>query len=222
MLQGKRLALFDMDGVLYNSMPYHAKAWKKSMEAFGVSMSEEEAFAYEGMRGVETIKIVAGREWKRDVTEEEAAKMYARKSEEYAKFPKAEMIEGVKELQQTLVDMGLKVGVVTGSGQFSLIDRIRKDFEGLVSPDIIVTANDVKQGKPAPDPYIMGMKKGGCTPEETIVIENAPLGVKAGKAAGCLTFAINTGPLDDNILKEAGADIVVKTMRAAIDIIKHK
>lgn len=215
MLKGKRLALFDMDGVLYNSMPYHAIAWKKCMKAYGIDMTEHEAFLYEGMRGVETIKIVAGRQWKREISDEEAQMMYRKKSEEYAKFPTAELIDGVKDLQKFLVEMGIKVGIVTGSGQFSLINRILNDFKGLVSPDIIVTANDVNHGKPEPDPYIKGMEKGGCTPQETVVIENAPLGVKAGKAAGCFTIAVNTGPLDDAILKDAGADVVCKNMYQA-------
>lgn len=215
MLKGKRLALFDMDGVLYNSMPYHAIAWKKCMKAYGIDMTEHEAFLYEGMRGVETIKIVAGRQWKREISDEEAQMMYQKKSEEYAKFPTAELIDGVKDLQKFLVEMGIKVGIVTGSGQFSLINRILNDFKGLVSPDIIVTANDVNHGKPEPDPYIKGMEKGGCTPQETIVIENAPLGVQAGKAAGCFTIAVNTGPLDDAILKDAGADVVCKDMYQA-------
>lgn len=204
-----------MDGVLYNSMPYHAIAWKKSMEAYGIDMTEQEAYMYEGMRGVETIKIVAGRQWKRDIPDEEAQQMYRKKSEEYAKFPTASLIEGVKEFQQFLVEMGLKVGIVTGSGQMSLINRILHDFEGLVSPDIIVTANDVSHGKPLPDPYIKGMEKGGFSPEETIVIENAPLGVQAGKAAGCFVIAVNTGPLSDEILKDSGADIVCSDMTQA-------
>ena len=48
--------LFDMDGVLYNSMPNHAYSWHHSMKAFGIGMSEADAYAHEGMRGVESIK----------------------------------------------------------------------------------------------------------------------------------------------------------------------
>ena len=62
-----RAALFDMDGVLYDSMANHAKAWHDSMASYGVPMSVEEAYAFEGMRGFETIKIVAGRYNRRGV-----------------------------------------------------------------------------------------------------------------------------------------------------------
>ena len=61
-----RAALFDMDGVLYDSMANHAKAWHDSMASYGIPMSVEEAYAFEGMRGFETIKIVAGRYWGRE------------------------------------------------------------------------------------------------------------------------------------------------------------
>ncbi len=78
----------------------------------------------------------------------------------------------------------------------------------------MVTAYDVKFGKPHPEPYWMGLKKGKLKPEEAIVIENAPLGIESGKAAGIYTIAVNTGPLPDKILWEAGADALYPNMHA--------
>ena len=164
------------------------------------------------MRGFETIKIVAGRYWGREITDEESVEMYRVKSEHYAACPTAPMIPGVHRLQETMHELGLRIGVVTGSGQHSLLERILHDFAGLVSPDIMVTALNIKRGKPAPDPYLRGMEKAGTEPWQTIVVENAPLGVRAAVAAGCLTVAVNTGPLPDNVLADEGADIVVHTM----------
>ena len=79
----------------------------------------------------------------------------------------------------------------------------------------MVTGNDcpIGKGKPHPYPYLKGLEKAGnIRPEEAIVIENAPLGVKAAKAAGIFTVAVNTGPLDPQVLKDAGADIVLGSM----------
>jgi beta-phosphoglucomutase-like phosphatase (HAD superfamily) len=76
----------------------------------------------------------------------------------------------------------------------------------------MVTGFDVKLGKPYPEPYLKGLQKAGIKPEEGIVVENAPLGVEAAHAAGIFTIAANTGPLDDAILKNAGADIVLPGM----------
>ena len=57
-----RAALFDMDGVIYDSMRYHAIAWNRTMTACGIPMSEEDCYAHEGMRGLETIKKLHGKD----------------------------------------------------------------------------------------------------------------------------------------------------------------
>lgn len=207
-----KVALFDMDGVLYDSMRNHAKAWHESMASYGIEMPEWEAYAYEGMKGVETIKIVAGRQWGREIGNEEATNMYKVKSDYFAACPKAEMIPGVHQLQEYMKMSGLQIGIVTGSGQPSLLERILNDFGGLVSPEIMVTALNIKNGKPAPDPYLKGMEMAKTKPWQTIVVENAPLGVRACVTAGAFTVAVNTGPLDDDVLAKEGADVVFHTM----------
>ena len=58
-----KAVLFDMDGVIYNSMPNHAYSWHKAMASFDINMTPEEAYLYEGMRGVETIKLKARQQW---------------------------------------------------------------------------------------------------------------------------------------------------------------
>lgn len=209
-----KAVLFDMDGVLYDSMPNHAKAWHQCMESRELEMSENDAYLYEGMRGVETIRLIAERQWHRNVSDEEAAEIYRQKSAIYSAFPPAPMIDGIHDLQEAIRQQGWKIGVVTGSGQTSLLNRILQDFEGLVFPDILVSAKDVSRGKPCPDPYIKGMEKAGAQPWETMVVENAPLGVKAAVAARCLTVAVNTGPLPDSVLADAGADLILPSMTA--------
>ena len=216
-----KTVLFDMDGVLYNSMPNHAKAWKQCMAKHHITMSEEEAYQYEGMRGVETIKIIAGEQWGREVSEDEAKEIYKDKSTIYSNFAPAPMIEGVYKLQQYIAERGWTIGVVTGSGQQSLLDRIQKDFLGLVKPNIMVSAKDVNHGKPCPDPYIKGMKKANVEPWQTIVVENAPLGVRAAVAAQCFTVAVNTGPLNDDVLANEGADIVLPSMTALKEFLQR-
>lgn len=78
----------------------------------------------------------------------------------------------------------------------------------------MVTAFDVKYGKPHPEPYLMALKKGGLNADEAVVIENAPLGVEAGHKAGIFTIAVNTGPLDGQVLLDAGADLLFPSMQA--------
>lgn len=214
-----KAVLFDMDGVLYDSMPNHAKAWHQCMKSKGLEMSENEAYLYEGMRGVETIKLIAERQWNRPVSNAEAAEIYRQKSAIYSAYKPAPMIEGVHALQEAIAQRGWHIGVVTGSGQQSLLNRILYDFQGLVSADILVSAKDVEHGKPCPDPYIAGMQKAHVSPWETIVVENAPLGVKAAVAAQCFTIAVNTGPLPDSVLINAKADLIVPSMKVLKDMI---
>ena len=73
----------------------------------------------------------------------------------------------------------------------------------------MVTAFDVTQGKPFPEPYLKALKKSGVQPWEAIVVENAPLGVKSASDAGLFTVAVNTGPLHSSVLANEGANIVL-------------
>ena len=122
---------------------------------------------------------------------------------------------GILSLMEQIHAAGITIGVVTGSGQRPLINRILRDFGKFVSIDNITTAYDVKRGKPNPDPYLMGLQKAGnLQPSEAMVVENAPLGVRAGVAAGIYTIAVNTGPLPDQVLLDSGANILFSDMPA--------
>ena len=107
--------------------------------------------------------------------------------------------------------------VVTGSGQHSLLDRLSHNFPGMFRRELMVTAFDVKYGKPHPEPYLMALQKGGLAPNEAIVVENAPMGVQAGAAAGIFTVAVNTGPIDGQILLDAGANVLFPSMQDFCD-----
>ncbi|RGN50380.1 MULTISPECIES: HAD family hydrolase [unclassified Bacteroides] len=209
--------LFDMDGVLFDSMPYHADAWHKTMAHHGLNLSREEAYLHEGRTGASTINIVCKRERGYEASEDEIKTIYAEKSEEFNKNPEVQRMPGALEVLTKIKQDGLFSMVVTGSGQHSLINRLNTNFPGIFTPELMVTAFDVKYGKPNPEPYLMALKKGNLKANEAIVVENAPLGVEAGHAAGIFTVAVNTGPLDDKVLLAAGADLLFPSMQAFCD-----
>ena len=209
-----KAVLFDMDGVLFNSMPTHASSWHKVMERMGFGLSEQEAYMHEGRTGADTINIISRRERGCDATDEEIKAIYAAKSEEFNKCPPAERMPGAWEVLQKIKADGLIRMVVTGSGQVSLLERLNKNFPDIFQKELMVTAFDIKYGKPNPDPYLMALEKAGLQPNEAIVIENAPLGVQAGVAAGIFTIAVNTGPLPDQVLWDAGANLLFPSMPA--------
>lgn len=209
-----KAVLFDMDGVLFNSMPNHARSWHKVMERMGFGLSEQEAYMHEGRTGADTINIISRRERGHDATDEEIKAIYAAKSEEFNQCPPAERMPGAWEVLQKIKSDGLIRMVVTGSGQVSLLERLNKNFPDIFQKELMVTAFDIKFGKPNPDPYLMALAKAGLQPNEAIVIENAPLGVQAGVAAGIFTIAVNTGPLADQVLWDAGANLLFPSMPA--------
>lgn len=208
-----KAVLFDMDGVLYDSMPNHAIAWQQSMAQFGITMTADDAYATEGARGVDTIRKMVMLQQSREIDEAEAQRMYDVKSHIFHQLPEASIMPGILPLMQQIHDDGIQIGVVTGSGQKPLIKRILKDFGTFVDEAHITTAYDVRRGKPKPDPYLMGLRKAGnLMPYEAIVVENAPLGIQAGVAAKIFTIAVNTGPLSVQTLLDANADLLFPTM----------
>ena len=216
-----KCVLFDMDGVLYNSMPNHAVAWVRALKEFGISFTPQDSYATEGARGVDTIRFYAKRQLGKDLTEEQAQKIYDVKTQYFHELPTAEIFDGVKDLMRKIKAAGLQICVVTGSGQRPLFQRLVDDFGEFIDNDHIVTAYDVKRGKPNPDPYLMGLKKcGNVKPSEGIVIENAPLGIRAGVAAGCFTIAVNSGPLPDSELLAEHPNLLFKSIRELCDKIK--
>lgn len=208
-----KAVLFDMDGVLINSMPNHAVAWVKAMAECGLKMTSDDAYITEGQKGTDTIRQMARQQLGRELSQEEAQKMYDIKAHYFSLLPEAPVMPGIMTLMNKIKRSGMKIVVVTGSGQRPLIERLKGEFKGFVEDDKIITAYDVEHGKPAPDPYLMGLSKaGGLQPWEAIVVENAPLGVRAGVAAQIFTVAVNTGPLPDEALWQEGADLVMPDM----------
>lgn len=209
--------LFDMDGVLFDSMPNHSYAWSHAMTDFGLKMEPEEVYMNEGRTGKGTINILSNRYWGRDATDEEVERIYEAKSALFNTLPEAQPMPGTMELLNKVRARGLMRVIVTGSATHALLDRVNAAYPGIFSKELMVTAFDVKHGKPNPEPYLMGLKKAGISADEAIVVENAPLGVQAAHTAGIFTIAVNTGPLKDEVLKEAGADLVLPSMQYLAD-----
>ncbi|MDR1763507.1 MAG: HAD-IA family hydrolase [Dysgonamonadaceae bacterium] len=209
----KKAVLFDMDGVLYDSMPGHVRAWRDVMAEAGINSDLEDFYLLEGRTGSSTIDLMFNRQFGHGATDEEKKRIYARKTQRFQELKSYDRpMPGALETLEKVKNAGLMRVIVTGSGQRSLYDNLDAHFPGIFSRDLMVTAYDVKHGKPAPEPYLLGLKKANITAEEAIVVENAPLGVEAAKAAGIFTIGVNTGPLAPNVLTDAGADVVFDTM----------
>lgn len=213
-----KAVLFDMDGVLFDSMPRHAKAWLEVCRNHGLNISPQEAYLHEGRTGDDTIDIFARRFWGRPATAAEKREIYDEKCRIFnAYLAEAPQMPGARELLAKVRDEGLKIAVVTGSGQESLLSRLEHGYHGFFHRELVVSSHDTQRGKPFPDPYLKGLEKAGVAANEAVVVENAPLGVEAAARAGIFTIAVNTGPLPPQTLSDAGANLVFPSMRALAD-----
>ena len=203
--------LFDMDGVLFDSMPNHALSWHKVMKTHGLDLSWEEAYLHEGRTGSDTIQIACQKKGV-SMSDEEIKAIYDEKTAFFKTLSAPAQMAGSDELIKKVMNTGLIPMLVTGSGQVSLLDNLNVFFPGIFVKERMVTAFDVKKGKPNPEPYLKALDKGNLKPWETVVIENAPLGIEAAHKAGLFVIAINTGPLSDSILWEAGANLLYPSM----------
>ncbi len=207
-----KAVLFDMDGVLYDSMPFHACAWLETATRHHLVSTSEDFYLFEGRTGESTINELFQRTFHRDATQEEKEVIYKEKADLFNKYNDGKPMRGALEVLQHVKADKLQALVVTGSGQHSLIEKLNHDFPGYFDRNKMVTAFDVKFGKPHPEPYLMGLEKAGVKAHEAIVVENAPMGVEAAVAAGIFTIAVNTGPLPDNVLLEKGANLLYPDM----------
>jgi HAD superfamily hydrolase (TIGR01509 family) len=207
-----KAVLFDMDGVLYDSMPFHARAWHETAIRHNLLATPEDFYLFEGRTGDSTIDELFYRTFRHEAMPEEKDVIYQEKAALFNKYNDGRVMKGAPEVLEQVRAYGLETLIVTGSGQHSLIDKLNHTFPGVFERDKMITAFDVAYGKPHPEPYLMGLEKAGVTPREAIVIENAPMGIRAAVAAGIFTIAVNTGPLKDDILWNEGANLLYPDM----------
>jgi hypothetical protein len=214
-----KAVFFDQDGVLFNSMPYHAKSWEMAMNEHGLPFSAQDAYRNEGRTGA---AVIAEAFEEIGLTNKEelpalCERIYAAKSAHFNELTGGhlpELIPGIREVLAYLKSRGVQCWVVTGSGQRSLLDSLLTTFPDTFTG--IISAFDVQHGKPHPEPYLKAWGRCGFAKNECMVVENAPLGVRAGKAAELFTVAVNTGPLPDKLLWNEKADVVVPNMAALL------
>ena len=207
-----KAVLFDMDGVLYDSMRFHARGWNETAMNHHLQAVEEDFYMYEGRTGDSTINELFQRTFQRNATEKEKKEIYEEKAAFFNRYNDGKAMSGAADVLAAAKAAGLQTLVVTGSGQHSLINKLEHTYPGYFTREKMVTAFDVKYGKPHPEPYLMGLEKAGVKANEAFVVENAPMGVEAGVSAGIFTIAVNTGPLPDKVLLDAGADLLYPDM----------
>jgi len=181
--------LFDHDGVLVDSMPYHVQAWTEVMARHGIEIDPQEIFLQEGATTMEVAAELFHRH-RKPASPELVQQIVGEKRDAYLENNQTRLTEGVTDFVEYLQYNRYRLGIVTGSIRPQVESVLAADF--LERFDCLITAEDVEYGKPDPEPYIRGAQKLGCTPGSCVVIENAPLGISSAKAAGMGVIAITT------------------------------
>ena len=198
---------FDMDGVLFDSMPHHAIAWEEVMKEHDLPFTAYDCYLNEGRTGESVIREAMWKARKRDATPDEIKQISTEKSNRFNLLAQQAggtvVIDGVAEVLRYVQSTGSQIWVVTGSGMRSLLDNLNKALPPVFQRDRMITAFDVTHGKPDPEPYLKAWERSGLKKEQCFVIENAPLGIRAGKAAGLTVYAVNTGILTREDLAQA-------------------
>ena len=196
---------FDMDGVLFDSMPRHAIAWEEVMKLHGLPFTAYDCYINEGRTGESVIREAFQKALGRDATPEEVTTIYAEKSAYYHQLLQTTTptIPGIEDVLHFVKEKGAQIWVVTGSGMHTLLDSLNTVFPAIFQQDRMITAFDVTHGKPDPEPYLKAWERSGLPKEQCVVIENAPLGIRSGKAAGLTVYAVNTGILKREDLAQA-------------------
>lgn len=198
-----RAVLFDMDGVILDSMRFHVAAWRRAMEEFGLSVDENLLYLHEGAIEPDTaVRIFCDNGCTMD--EATFAAILARQMEIFStEFrPRVRPYPAAYSLVERLKREGWRLAVVTSSHSRVLQETLPPELAG--SMDSIVTGDRVERRKPHPDPYLAAMSSLGVGPAECVVVENAPAGIRAAKAAGAHCVAITT-TLPPDCLSEADA-----------------
>lgn len=198
--------IFDMDGVIVDSMPYHFIAWYEALKPFGIRVSCFEVYSKEGERWDKTLKELLRRQ-EIQPTRALLKKIFMRREKIFKKYFKRFIFKGVEKFLTCLKKKGYLLGLVTGTPSREVKKILPKKIVGLF--DAIIVGDKVKNGKPHPEPYLKAADTLKLRPAECVVIENAPLGIESAKRAGMFCVALTTS-LPGEYLKKA--DVVVDVL----------
>ncbi|WP_447871510.1 sugar phosphatase [Serratia fonticola] len=194
--------LFDLDGTLVDSLPAVERAWTQWAERHGISPQQVLDFIH-GKQAITSL-----RHFMPNATEAELQHEFT-----LLEQVEAEDTDGVCALPGALVllerikALGIPWAIVT-SGSVPVANA-RRLAGGVPLPEVFITSERVKQGKPHPDAYLLGAQGLGLAPQDCVVVEDAPAGILSGLAAGCQVIAVNA-PADAPKLNQV--DLILSSL----------
>ncbi|KAK2612437.1 DL-glycerol-3-phosphatase [Conoideocrella luteorostrata] len=198
--------LFDMDGTIIDSTTAIVKHWHKTAKELGLDPVEILKTSH-GRRSIDIFKIIAPHKANWEYVKEVEGQLPLLYGDDATEIP------GARALIDSLIARSAPWAIVT-SGTAPLVSGWLSRLS-LAIPQHVVTAESVENGKPDPTCYRLGLEKLGFSdrPEDVLVLEDAPSGIKAGKAAGCKVVGLVTSHTVEQVVA-AGPDWVVKDLNS--------
>jgi beta-phosphoglucomutase len=201
-MERKKGIIFDMDGVLVDAMPFHCKAIQTAAkQEVNIDVAQRDVYLLEGMPGEDMVKeLLRQKRYTGNIEELSnddsdkldflAHRIHERKKKVFQQINASALINGAREIVSII---GCKKALVSGAAKQE-VDSIINKYFGKDAFDVVVSGEDLEEGKPSPDPFQTALIKMGLTESEAIVVENAPLGVKAANNAKlkCIVTLNNT------------------------------
>ena len=184
-----RAVIFDMDGVITNTMAYHMKAWREVLTRYDVFVSKNDIYKREGQKGINSVEEIFA-DYNKPFDLKLGQKILLEKEELFKGIVKERFIIGSRGFLKGLKHRGFKLALVTGTARHEVRKMLPDQIFDLF--DAVVCGCDVQNGKPHPEPYLMALRKLSLSAKQAVVIENAPFGIQSSKTAGIRCLAIET------------------------------
>ncbi|MBW2063071.1 MAG: HAD family phosphatase [Deltaproteobacteria bacterium] len=189
--------IFDLDGVILDSMPAHVASWRKALGEFDLEVDADFILRHEGALDRDLLVHLFERNGQR-VAPELFDRIYLRQREIYWDQYAAEVpvFPGAARLVELLARTALRLALVTSSSREVLTPDLWTWLASSFSP--LITGDQVRRSKPHPEPYLKALAGLGLPAAEVLVVENAPAGIASARAAGltCLALATTLPPAE--------------------------
>jgi beta-phosphoglucomutase family hydrolase len=205
-----RAVLWDMDGTLIDSAEYHWLTWHETLAELGVELTREGFAGWFGSRNDRILKRYFD-----EMSTEEMRRVGELKEERYRALVRRDgvtLLPGVGDWLKRLSEAGWRQAVASSAPPANIHVLLEVlDLEGLLQET--VSAEEVPHGKPAPDVFLRAAEKLGVAPARSVVVEDAAVGVEAGRRGGMRTIGITGahGSLDADIVTSSMADLPADT-----------
>ena len=185
-----KAVLFDVDGVLLDTMPQHVDAWVRAGQELGLLIDEEEVYMREGEKPEKSAKDFIKNAGLMS-TRARAQALIDKKIEIFKRNVRnPKVFPGALTSLQILRDAGMKLAFVTGTSRHEINEIMPPDMAECFAAS--VCGDEILHGKPNPEPYMAAMAQLGVSGKESLVIENAPYGIQSGLAAGATVWALRS------------------------------